>query len=366
MDLRDLNTYLKTFSVGGYFYSQSSYIAGFEIGYQYEDTTSGQIVTHLKNYDTVINKSWIFISETFDTPPDDSKIQLVFKINFIGGSETEDVFLVNGITFGQWSEEFASTSLGVIPIDLPSEISLAPQKAVVAKCYGLQELNAYYLVSDNMLKAKNLGIPIVYGTSSLTSLYPNDTNPSLIVPGLGFLNESGKFKQYTLETWLRVNAYTNDIKRIIGPIASDDGIYVDGPSIGLKIGSEYKTYYVGEWTRPMLVHLRLGKDTASLVINGQEVISFSYDPVSLEFPEMLVDQKNQDWIGFYAHEDVFPIDIDCVAIYPYEYQLLLQKESLSLVKVLKYQKILIHLIAELLFLLITLLQIILLTISIQK
>lgn len=48
MDLKDLNTYLKTFSVGGYFYSESSYIAGFEIGYQYEDTTSGQIVTHLK------------------------------------------------------------------------------------------------------------------------------------------------------------------------------------------------------------------------------------------------------------------------------------------------------------------------------
>lgn len=317
MDLRDLNTYLKTFSVGGYFYSESSYIAGFEIGYQYEDTTSGQIVTHLKNYDTIINNSWVFISETFDTPPDDSKIQLVFKINFIGESETEDVFLVNGITFGQWSEEFSSTSLGVVPIDLPSEISIAPQKAVVAKCYGLQELDAYYLVSDNMIKAKNLGIPIVYGTSSLTALYPNDTNPSLIIPGLGFLNESGKFRQYTLETWLRVNSYTNDRKRIIGPIASDDGIYVDGPSIGLKIGINYKTYYVGEWTRPMLVHLRLGKDTASLVINGQEVISFSYNPALLELPEMLVNQKDQDWIGFYAHEDVFPIDIDCVAIYPY-------------------------------------------------
>jgi hypothetical protein len=317
MDLRDLNTYLKTFSVGGYFYSESSYIAGFEIGYQYEDTTSGQIVTHLKNYDTIINNSWVFISETFDTPPDDSKIQLVFKINFIGESETEDVFLVNGITFGQWSEEFASTSLGVTPINIPSTIAIAPQKAVVARCYGLQELDGYYLVSDNMLKAKNLGIPIVYGTSSLTALYPNDTNPSLIIPGLGFLNESGKFRQYTLETWLRVNSYTNDRKRIIGPIASDDGIYVDGPSIGLKIGINYKTYYVGEWTRPMLVHLRLGKDTASLVINGQEVISFSYNPALLELPEMLVNQKDQDWIGFYAHEDVFPIDIDCVAIYPY-------------------------------------------------
>lgn len=317
MDLKNLNTYLKTFSVGGYFYSESAYVAGFEIGYQYEDTTSGQIVTHLKNYDTIINNSWVFISETFDTPPDDSKIQLVFKINFIGGSETDDVFLVNGITFGQWSEEFSSTSLGVTPIDLPSNISVSPQKAVIAKCYGLQELDAYYLISDNMLKAKNSGIPIVYGTSSLTALYPNGENPSLIVPGLGFLNESGKFRQYTLETWLRVNSYSNDRKRIIGPIASSDGIYVDGPSIGLKIGNDYKTYYVGEWTRPMLVHLRLGKDIASLVINGQEVISFSYNPALLEFPEITVNEKDQDWLGFYTHEDVFPIDIDCVAIYPY-------------------------------------------------
>ena len=317
MNLKDLNTYLKTFSVGGCFYSESSYIAGFEIGYRYEDITSGDMITHLRNYDTVINNSWVFISETFDTPADDSKIQLVFKINFIGGSGAEDAFLVNGITLGQWSEEFSSTSLGVTPIDIPSTIAIAPQKAVVAKCYGLQELDGYYLVSDKMLKAKNLGIPIVYGTSGLTALYPNGSNPSIIIPGLGFLNESGKFKQYTLETWLRVNAYTNDRKRIIGPISSDDGIYVDGPSIGLKIGSQYQTYYVGEWTRPMLVHLRLGKDVASLVINGQEVISFSYNPELLDFPEMILDEKEQDWIGFYAHEDVFPIDIDCVAIYPY-------------------------------------------------
>ena len=318
MDLRDLNTYLKTFSIGGYFYSESSYVSGFEIGYQYEDTTSGNIVTHLKNYDTAINNSWVFISETFDTPPDDSKIQLVFKINFIGGSETEDAFLVNGITFGQWSEEFSSTSLGVIPIDIPLTIAIAPQKGLVAKCYGLQELNAYYLASENMLKAKNLGIPMVYGTSSLTALYANGSNPSLIIPGVGFLNESGKFKEYTLETWLRVNSYTNEVKRIIGPIASNDGIYVDGPAIGLKINNQYKTYYVGEWTRPMLVHLRIGKDVASLVINGQEVISLDYDRETISLPEMLNEnQKDQDWIGFYAYEDVSPIEIDCVGIYPY-------------------------------------------------
>jgi len=316
-DLKELNEYLRTFCVGGYFYSQSSYIAGFEIGYQYENTTSGDIVTHLKNYDTVINNSWVFISETFDTPPDDTKIQLVFKINFIGGSDTEDVFLVNGITFGQWSEEFASTSLGVDLIDIPSSIPVSSTKGLVAKCYGLQELDGYYLASDNMLKAKNSGIPIVYGTSSLTILYPNGSDPSLIVPGVGLLNESGQFKEYTLETWLRVNSYTNETKRIIGPISSDDGIYVDGPSIGLKVGSEYRTYYVGEWTRPMLIHLKVGKDTVSLLINGQEVISLDYLRNFAVLPDMTNNGDSQDWIGFYAHEDVYPIEIDCVGIYPY-------------------------------------------------
>ena len=318
MNLQDFNKYLRTFSIGGYFYSESAYVAGFEIGYQYTDTTSGQNVTHLKNYDSIINSNWVFISETFDTPPDDSSIRLVFKINFIGGSETEDVFLVNGISLGQWSEEFASTSLGVQAINIPSTISLAPQKGVVSKCYGLQELDAYYLVSDNMLKAKNSGIPIVYGTSGLTTLYPNTNLPSLIIPGSGFLNESGKFKQYTFETWLRINSYSNDGKRIIGPIASEDGIYVDGPSIGLKIGNEYGAYYVGEWTRPMLVHMRVGKDTASLVINGQEVISLNYLTESLSLPAMLNStDKDQDWIGFYAYDDIYPIEVDCVGIYPY-------------------------------------------------
>ena len=319
INLQELNQYLKTFSVGGYFYSESSYISGFEIGYQYEDTTSGQTINHLKNYDTIINNSWLFISETFDTPPDDTGLRLVFKINFLGGSEIEDVFLVNGLTLGQWSEEFASTSLGIEPVDITNEnIALSVEKAVVARCYGLQELNAYYLVSDNMLKAKNLGVPMVYGTSGLTAIYPNEDVPSLIIPGVGLLNESGKFRQYTLEAWIRVNSYSNERKRIVGPIASTDGIYVDGPSIGLRIGAEYKTYYVGEWTRPMLVHMKIGEDTASLLINGQEVISLTYLTESLSLPSMLNQNGgDQDWIGFYAYEDISPIEIDCVGIYPY-------------------------------------------------
>ena len=170
LNITDLNEYLRTFSVGAYFYSETAYISGFEIGYQYTDQTSNDIITHLKNFDTVVNSNWVFISETFDTPPDDTAIRLVLKINHVGGPNTENVFRINGITLGQWSEEFASTSLGTTVIDIPSTISIQPQKGLVAKCYGLQELNGYYLVSDNMLKAKNTGMPIVYGTAGHTTL----------------------------------------------------------------------------------------------------------------------------------------------------------------------------------------------------
>jgi hypothetical protein len=313
----DLNSYLRTFSVSGYFYSESSYISGFSIGYQYIDTTSNSIIRHIKDFDTVVNNNWIFISETFDAPPDNSDIQIVFQISFIGDQNQEHVFRVNGLTFGQWSEEFSSTSLGTELFDIPSSISIAPQKAIIARCYGLQELDGYYIVSENMLKAKNSGIPLVYGTPGHTTLYENNGLPSLIVPGVGMLNQSGQYKQYTLETWLRVNSYTNETKRIIGPIGSSDGIYVDGPAIGLKIGTEYKTNYIGEWTRPMLVHLKVGKDSASILINGEEVISIVYSQELSNLPSKLNNGKDQDWIGFYAYDDVSPIDIDCVGIYPY-------------------------------------------------
>ena len=81
INLSELNTYLGTFSVGGYFYSESSYISGFSIGYQYKDKTSATDVRHIKNFDTVVNSNWLFISETFDTPPEDTPIRIVFKIN---------------------------------------------------------------------------------------------------------------------------------------------------------------------------------------------------------------------------------------------------------------------------------------------
>jgi len=328
INFSELNSYMSTFSIGAYIYSISSYISSIEIGYEYYDTTTGSNVQKLKNYDTSIYNNWIFVSDTFDIPNENTTFRVVIKIRYVGGaSSTNDYhFLVNGVSLGQWSEEFHSASLGVSKISLPISIPLTSAYVVEAKSYGLKETPGYYFVSNNALVAKNSGIPLVYGSGNTTILSENTNEPSLILPGYGFLNEDGKFKEYTLEMWMRINSDSSVKKRVCGPIKSEDGIYVDGPFITLKIGDNHSSHYVGEWTRPMLMHIRITNNAASLLINGEQVISLNFITDQLSFPNKYdEDGKDQDWIGFYAYEDVSPIEIDCVGIYPYQVPALVAK-----------------------------------------
>lgn len=328
INFSELNSSMSTFSIGAYIYSYSSYLSSIEIGYEYYDTTTGTNIQKLKNYDTSVSDNWMFVSETFDLPNQNTTFRIVIKINYIGGaiSENDYSFLINGVTLGQWSEEFNSTSLGVSKILLPESIPLATTYAIEAKSYGLKENPGYYFVSNNSLVAKNSGIPLVYGSGNTTILSKNGNSPSLILPGFGFLNKDGKFKEYTLEMWMRINSDSSIKKRICGPIKSNDGIYVDGPFITLKIGKNYSSHYVGEWTRPMLMHLRVTNNSASLLINGEQVISLNFITDELSFPDKYdQDGKDQDWIGFYAYEDVSPIEVDCVAIYSYQVPALVAK-----------------------------------------
>jgi hypothetical protein len=322
---RDFDHDLGTFAIGGYFYSKSPFITGIHIGYEYIDSTTQEKITNLKYFETLVSNEWIFISETFQVPFKNSDISIVIKIDYLAGSELEEdyVFFTNGITLGQWSEEFCATSLGVTKVLLPESISIQSPStfSIEAKSYGLQENPGYYIINRNSLLAKNSGIPMVYGASNLTVLSPNPDSlyPSLIVPGLGFLNKEGQYNDYTLEFWIRVNSdVTVGPKRIVGPLGSYDGIYVDGPFLKLKIGTTSGSYFIGEWTRPMLLDLVIKNNSASLLINGESVISLSYTTSDLDLPSKLINGKDQDWIAFFAYEDVSPIELDCVAIYTYE------------------------------------------------
>ena len=319
INFQDLDKNLKTFNIGSYFYSESKYLAGMEIGYMYNDTTNGSEVIKTKEFQTSIYDRWMFISETFEIPNEVAEFKIVFRITYLRGSTqlSDYTFLINGLSIGQWSEEFNSTSLGIETLDIPSDINITTSKGVEAKAYGLESNSAYYLSDGKTLYARNGGIPMAYGSSNITKLYPNPNGPSMIVPGLGFLNNVGRYNSYTCEMWLRINSDATEDKKIFGPISSPDGIYVSGPFIKINVGGYRGSHYVGEWSRPMLVDFRVSKNVASLLINGQQVISINAPTDSLSLPNEYTMNKSNDWLGFWSYEDVSPLEVDCVAIYPY-------------------------------------------------
>ena len=319
INFSDLGTDMKTFCVGGYFYSDSAYLTSVSIGYQYTDTTSSQVIQRLQTFNTSVFQTWSFISGTFDIPDEDTQLRLVLEFNFASGGSTSDYnFYVNGVTLGQWSEDFNTISLGVTPTALPTDIPLSSQDCLQADPYGLGGEHGYYLAKDNSLKARNTGLPMVYGGSNITRLRPNNDEPSLIIPGKGFLNQDGQYKEYTVEFWMRVNSNTFTPKKIFGPIASADGLYIEGGFLTLVIGTQFASHFVGEWFRPMLVHVRLIRDSATVLINGEEVINLNIVTSDLVLPAATDSfGDDQNWIGFYSYDSVTPVELDCIAIYPY-------------------------------------------------
>lgn len=316
-NFNEFNLNLKTFSFGLYFYSDSNTISSIDIGYEYYDTTTGSDIQRLKNFVPKLSGMWMFLSETFEIPSENTTFRLIVKVNYlsVSGSTIQENFSINGITLGQWCEEFNSTSSGIVGETLPAGLGFdGSDKGVKAYAYGLDESPGYYIISDNSVKAKNTGVPIVYGAKGITKLLPNGDKPSLIVPGKGFLHNHGKFKDYTFEMWIRI---LNDSKvplKIFGPLSSDDGVWVDGSFLVLKIGDYVASHYVGEWGKPMLIHLRYSPSTVSLLIDGDTAIEIDIDPDLVSFPI----SENLDWLGFWAYENASPIEVDCVGLYSYQ------------------------------------------------
>lgn len=246
---------------------------------------------------------------------------------YLSNLYAEKIFSEHPLALWALDEEFDnSTTPETIsnPTFIIDPIQGSVNKGLKAVMYGSSEHNGWYLHDGSKYYADNSGVPMVYGASNVTGLYPflDQTSsqyasvlPSLILPGFGFLNEIGQYKEYTLEAWLRITANTsNGAFRIIGPIQSNDGIYVDGSYITLKINNYTQSHFIDSWERPMLIQLSINKNGAYLIINGEKVISILFDISKISFPY----GDNTDWIGFYlATDSVNLIDVDCVAIYPF-------------------------------------------------
>ena len=313
-----------TFSIAGHIRINSSLINSISFGYTYIDTennnAAGEVLV-TKSLGLSLSGQWVYFSHTFDTPPlNKTALKMKMVVNVSASGAIDDyTFYLNGLSFGQWSEEFSKTSIGNwYPEFSPAD--LLPIQSIPALQYGGSGKNGYYArFGYTKLYATNSGIPIVYGSSNVTKLYPNPSGPSLMFPGYGFLHESGKYNEYTVEMWIKANADTTTARRIFGPLNSTDGLYIDGAFLTLKIGTSHASHYIGEWYRPMLIDIRYVKNNASVVLNGETIIDLPLIEDNLVFPSGLGDEftLSEDFLGFYAYNDINPIEIDSFAIYSY-------------------------------------------------
>jgi hypothetical protein len=290
------------------------------------DDPEVEIFVRIRDLDLTVEGSWVFISDTFTLPTSFDNLRIFIEFSYPSGVEEYSLF-VNGVSAGQWCEEFHATSLGIIPKTV-EELGIDSPfggKALIADSYGLQDQYGYYLFSGNFMPVRNIGMPLVFGAENSTVVFPNNGIPALIVPAYGFLNNLGKYKNLTLEFWCQIKGKSEEPRRIVGPIGSNDGIFVEGPFIKVKVGKYIGSHYVGEWDRPMLINLRVGAGKIVLVINGEDVIIIDAPVSDLNLPEKDSNNKSLDWIGFYAYEDVPAIKIDAVGIYPYDIPAIVSK-----------------------------------------
>ena len=294
------------------------------MGYSYIDGLNE--IDELKTFSAISPGAWGLLSETFTIPNNISadisfKIVITYTEDAVPGAQYN--FFATAFSAGQYGEDANSVSVGASKELIPSNIAISQTHGIKIRNYGLDSNDGYFIVDNDILYARNYGMPMVFGKNFGTTVYDNPNGPSIIVPGLGFLNKVGQHRDMTLEAWIKIDAKTTTPKRIIGPIASTDGLYVDCPFLPLKIGNNIGSHFIYEWGRPMLIDIRIVKNFASLLINGEQVISLSITTDTLDLPDQYDNyfsptKMEQDWIGIYSHSDITLFKIDAIAIYPYQ------------------------------------------------
>ena len=303
--------------------------------YSYLKTNKWEKVSHTNEIS--LNEFTPFIRVVFDPDTD--------------ANEEESSLYFNGLSVGQWSEPYNSVSTGVpwnelnvLSASIASLVDFEDEiKVTYLDSYGYNDLDNGYVTSlNNSLLAKLSGIPMVYGSSGNITLNKNVfqtvtsssayaeyiTNtgsttyltenqyknfPSLVFPGKGFLNQFGYNKTLTTEFWLRISPEVTTQTRIFGPLTSSDGIYIEKDFIKINVGKYTKSYFIGKWYRPMLVHFCQSPNEIFLMINGEKVISITIESLSIStFPP-----AEEDFLGFYTDNKIYLHEIDSFSIFPY-------------------------------------------------
>ena len=302
------------FSICFYYFSENPYLTKLEVGYK--DGSSATVWSEIA-LDTFYQ--WNFANVTVKKQVHTTDPNILLRFTGSGSS----VF-IHGLSVGKYADAFAKTNLGVnkelMKITSDVATTVGSSYGVSSQRYASTNNNAYYVVDDNDVLLARQSFPMVYGSSNSVTILPSSTGdmPGLILPGYKFLDNGDKYKTRTFEAWLRIRSSATEPKRIFGPLYSSDGLYVHDSFLMLKVGSVVGSHHVGEWDRPMLVHIVSSLNSVKLFVNAEPVVSLQIDTKNTDMSYHIDDNGNDDdWLGFYAYSDVQEIDVDCVAIYNY-------------------------------------------------
>jgi hypothetical protein len=318
--LNDVSNKIPTFCVNFWLYQEATFINWFKVGYSYLDDNNQLQEVLSDEIPPPETSSWLNFNHTYALPENwNGSLKLIIKVDFLStfGAGSNGYVILNGLSVGQESETSCYENLGSnAVISLPDSVGadFSDLSGMVADQYGTSFDNGYYIVNNNFLMAKNDGMPIIYGSDSCTKIYSYDSSsnyPSFIFPGKGMLNDSGRNKVYTLEMWIKVDPKTTSAKKIIGPVSGNNGIYVKEGFITLVVGNEIASHCVGEWYRPMLLHLLIKEDVACLLINGEQVVQVPFNRSTIDLP------NDRDWWGVYSYPSIKMFSVDCVSVFPY-------------------------------------------------
>ncbi len=304
------------FTVNMFLYQNPVYINWFKIGIRYNNASAVPQEEISAEIPAPSAASWVNLNATYNVPSSWSGSMKIFiQVNFddssAGGVDSRTI-IMNGLSVGQGSATTCYESLGSTPISLPAEFGYAGMSGISADQYGVLADNGYYLVRSNQLLANNDGMPIIYGTDHSTAIHASGVGlPSFVFPGKGMLHETGRNKAYTLEMWMKLDPQTTRAQRILGPIDSLDGLYVKEGFLTLAIGGEIGSHFVSDWYRPMLVNIELKDNSATVILNGEQVISIPFDRKTVDLPD------GNDWWGVYSYSTISYFNIDCISIFPY-------------------------------------------------
>ena len=272
---------------------------------------------------TMQSDTWVPLYATFPPPTTEDDVQeLGVRIRAYYPAEGTYSFLVGGISVGQGRGSKIILEEGTNSYQ-PAKASGLQHHEDIKQVVGIPEYGfgrdtAYVVSRGNKLLAANTGIPMVYGDSTATSILASD-GPSVVFPGKGFLHGTGRNSELSLEMWIRLG-YTNNVNhKIVGPLWTNDGLFLEGEYLCLHVGDNVVKYRLLGTDGPLLVDIVATAQRITLMVNAIEAGSIQH---AASYPDNY--NFNTDWIGVYSYDDL-SVEIGPVAIYPYVVSPLLAK-----------------------------------------